>query len=178
MPRPLEKQWHVEHLDRLSPPSRRTSPDRWEHSGTRGKIAGTVPGGNLATMHESSNDTGPSDQLRPRTWNTLLRDVLVGGSWGILMAVFWVVVAGMMASANAGWTAGLKSCLLLPALLVVVTCGVLAGYLIAETAGGVCGGVVGYLVPFVVYGVWMQRTTGSAAWFRGQHRSGETGSKE
>jgi len=107
-------------------------------------------------------DTESPDESPRRAGSTLLRDELVGGSLGGALGAFWVVAALAEARPESPKSC-LRGCLVILGLCAVVPCTAAGGYWLGGTAGAVCGGVAGYFVPFIVYGVWVQRTTGWAA---------------
>src|SRR5688572_1920898 len=128
-------------------------------------------------MDEPSSAARSSDESPRRAGGPLLRDLLIGGSLGIALAVRGAALAlahGLTGGGDAGL--GLKGCLILLGLVAVVACGAALGFVLGGGAGAACGGLGAYLAPFLVYGVRIQRTTGWAAWFRQANQSKRSGS--
>jgi len=72
------------------------------------------------------------------------------------LAIIGVVVLYGISEGGAG-------CACIPwiiGLLFIITCGALIGYAIGGATGAMCGAIAAYVLTFIVYGVWVQRTTG------------------
>lgn len=132
-------------------------------------------------MGESATDAGPPR----RTWRTLPRDLLLGAGLGLGIALFWLVVLLLTQPPKTRWVWSsdrtglhrgdypveefrpweiLQGCLLVLGFVLVVVGGMAVGNLVGGSGGALVGGLAAYLVPFVGYGVYVQRTVGAAAW--------------
>jgi len=82
-------------------------------------------------------DCDPDSPEEPtrRAGVSLLRDVLIGGSVGVLLAL-----VGVLLALGGDGVGGLKGCLVVLVLFVIVFCGVAIGHVVGGTTGAVCGG--------------------------------------
>jgi hypothetical protein len=118
-------------------------------------------------MDDSSNDTPFPNQTPRRHGIAMVREVLIGTLFGIVLGATWIVLAVLLGGEGGSVVGlGFTGCMLFLGLCLIVACGAAVGYAIAGATGAIIAGVACYFVLFIVYGIRVQLTTGWSAWFR------------